>query len=254
MYKLLIVGCGYVGAAIAEAFKKYKIYKVDPKLKTKISDYSDIKFDYIFVCVDTPKKEKFKTLNNVLKEINNTFKDSIVICKSTALPNFYKKAQDTYKNINLIHYPEYLSHWNNVNDFKNQKFCILGGDNNICKKVGMFLKQNLNDLKDVRITNIEVAALLKYSSNCFLTLKITYANEIYKIIKKSNIPCSFKRFAELLSADERVGSSHLEVPGRDGKLGWGGHCFDKDTLAFVEEYNCNLIKFIRKLNNLHRYG
>jgi UDPglucose 6-dehydrogenase len=254
MYNLLIIGYGYVGSAIAEAFKQHKVFIVDPKLKNKIDDYSDIKFDYIFVCVDTPKNEKFKTLNTVLREINNTFKNSIVICKSTALPNVYKKAQNTFKNINIIHYPEYLSHWNNINDFKNQKFCILGGESNICKKVGIFLKQNLTKLKDVKITSIEVAALLKYSSNCFYTLKITYANELYRIIKKYNIPCSFKRFAELFGVDERVGSTHLEVPGRDGKLGWGGHCFDKDTFAFANEYSSNLIKFIRKLNNLHRHN
>lgn len=252
MSRILIVGNGYVGSAIAEAFKKNDICIADPKNNTYIADYKDKIFDYIFVCVDTPKNENFKNLYNVLKLLNFLFKKTTIICKSTALPDFYKKIIKELKNNKIIYYPEYLSHWNNVNDFKNQTFCILGGKKNTCKKVSVFLKMNLKHLKEIVITDIETAAFVKYAENCFLSMKVTFANEMYNIIKKIKLPAKYSIFKNLLGLDPRIGKSHLEVPGRDGKLGWGGHCFEKDTFEFAKKYSSNLIKFIIKLNKLHR--
>lgn len=254
MYNILVVGNGYVGSAIVNSFKKNKIFIADPKLKTNIQNFKDKKLDFIFVCVDTPKNEKFKILYNVLKELNFTFTKTIIICKSTALPDFYKKCIDKFTNNSIVYYPEYLSHWNNLNDFENQTFSILGGNIKACKKVEQLLKRNLKNLKKVVFTDIETAAFIKYAENCFLSLKVTFANEMNCIIKKIKLPSSYEKFSELLCLDARIGKSHLKVPGRDGKYGWGGHCFEKDTYEFAKKYSCKLIKFIRSLNNLHRYG
>jgi len=253
MSNILIVGYGYVGSAIAKALSKNNIYIAEPKNNTSIQSFKNKNFDFIFVCVDTPLKENFKTLFDVLNEINKTFKDSIIICKSTALPDFYKKVSNTFNNNKIIHYPEYLSHWNNINDFKNQAFCILGGEKIACKKVGSFLKKNLKKLKRIVITDIETASFVKYAENCFLSMKVTFANEMFNIIKNIKLPAGYKIFAELLGLDPRIGHSHLEVPGRDKKYGWGGHCFEKDTFEFANKYSCKLIKFIIELNKLHRH-
>jgi len=252
MQNILVVGKGYVGSAVVKAFKKNIIFVAEPKINTKISDFKNKKIDFVFVCVDTPKGENFNTLHNVLREINDTFKNHIVIIKSTALPSFFKKIHNEFKNIKLVHYPEFLSHWNNINDFLNQKFCILGGELPICKKVANLLKSNLKKLKTIKFTNLETAALIKYAENSFLALKVTFANELYNIIKANSLPCTYEEFVELLVLDERIGKSHLQVPGRDGRKGWGGHCFEKDTYEFVKEYSCNLIDYVRKLNKLHR--
>jgi UDP-glucose 6-dehydrogenase len=62
MSKVLIVGHGYVGSAVSSIFKKKEKTIIDPKLnKNKIRDFKGNKFDIIFVCVDTPKNQKFKT-------------------------------------------------------------------------------------------------------------------------------------------------------------------------------------------------
>jgi UDPglucose 6-dehydrogenase len=60
-----------------------------------------------------------------------------------------------------------------------------------------------------------------------------------------------------LGLDSRIGHSHTEVPGYDGKLGWGGHCFPKDTAAFVyfaeRQYtDLPLIRKVRELNKIQR--
>ena len=157
-YKILIVGHGYVGSAISNAFSTDDLIIVDPKFNnSKLSDYKNNKFDMIFVCVDTPKKENFKTLRLVLNQINTYLPNNIVCCKSTATPKFYHSITNSCKDISIIHSPEYLSHWNNKQDFINQTFLILGGKQTECKVVAEIFLNRLRKIKTVRITDIKTA-------------------------------------------------------------------------------------------------
>lgn len=253
-YKILIVGYGYVGKAVAAAFKSDNITVIDPKYsRYRISDVKKHKFDIVFVCVDTPKKEKFNTLNTVLTDLNKSVqKNTIVCCKSTATPDFYNKATKKYKNLKIVFSPEYLSHWNNINDFLNQKFIIVGGPSEAAVTTANIMKSRLKKVKEIKTTDIKTAAFIKYSENAFLALKVTFANELYTIFKKLKCPGKFSDFAYMLGMDERIGKSHLQVPGRDTKFGWGGHCFEKDNYEFSKLPGSRLYKYIIALNKLHR--
>lgn len=254
MHEIMIIGYGYVGTAIGNVFKKDNVTVIDPKFnKNRIVDYKGKKFDIIFVCVDTPKDEKFKTLCNILRALDlYMLKDTIVCCKSTALPKFYESCEKRFKNIKVIYSPEYLSHWNNIEDFKNQKFIIVGGNKSAANKCINILISRLKHVKHTRITDIKTAALIKYSENTFLALKVTFANELYNIHKKLSCKSRFAEFTEMLGLDERIGKSHMQVPGRDKKFGWGGHCYDKDIYEFEKFSKSKLIKTLRKVNRKHR--
>lgn len=255
MYSVLIVGYGYVGTAVASIFfKKDSTTIVDPKFNNiKIKDLKNRKFDIVFVCVDTPKGDNFLTLNSVLKDLNKyMIKNTIVCCKSTATPEFYSNSEKKYNNIKVLYSPEYLSHWNNVEDFKNQEFIIMGGDSYYGKLACSILLTRLKKIKETRLTDIKTAALIKYSENAFLALKVTFANEIYKIHKKIKCTSKFEDFTEMLGLDKRIGTSHFQVPGRDGKFGWGGHCYNKDNSEFANFSNSELMKFVIELNKKHR--
>jgi len=249
----MIVGKGYVGSAIEDVFKKEDLVIIDPKFnQNTFKDFKNKVFDIVFVCVDTPKKENFCTLNAVLNELNNTFTGTIVCCKSTATPTYYKKAEKKYNNIKLVFCPEYLSHWNNIEDFKNQKFIIVGGDLQASLFVCDLLKSRLTSVKSIHVTDIATAALIKYAENAFLSLKVTFANELFNAHKKIKCESTFEELTALLGLDERIGHSHLQVPGRDGKYGWGGHCFIKDNYEFVKFTGSKLLQFVQKLNTIHR--
>ena len=73
--------------------------------------------------------------------------------------------------------------------------------------------------------------MIKYFSNIFFTVKVSFANEM-KLICNS-IGADWGAALEGFVADGRVGDSHLNVPGPDGKLGFGGSCFPKDINAFI---------------------
>jgi len=253
MSKVLIVGHGYVGSAVSSIFNTTEKTIIDPKInKNKISDFRNDQFDVIFVCVDTPRNQKFKTLYTVLSDLNKTFTNTIVCCKSTATPDFYHNAEKQFKNIKLIFSPEYLSHRTNIIDFNNQDFLILGGNKKACVKVATILKKRLKRLKDISYTDIKTAALVKYTENAFLAYKVTFFNEMYLIHQKINCGSSFNEYTHLVGLDKRIGITHMQVPGPDGKFGWGGHCYEKDNYEF-QKFSCSkLIKYIRHLNSKHR--
>jgi UDPglucose 6-dehydrogenase len=253
MNNILIIGHGYVGSAVSSIFNKREKTIIDPRLNNiKISDIRHKKFDIIFVCVDTPRGEKFKTLDNVLRELNENFTRTVVCCKSTASPLFYRAAIKKYCNITLVFNPEFLSHYSNIYDYKNQTFLILGGNKSASKKIARILKPRLRKLVVIRYTDIETAALVKYAENGFLSYKVTFFNELFQVHKKLKLISSYKALVSLLTLDKRIGASHTEVPGRDRMFGWGGHCYNKDNNEFAKFSNSKLLKFLIKINKSHR--
>lgn len=253
MNNILIIGHGYVGSAVSSIFNKREKTIIDPQLNNiKINDIKHKKYDIIFVCVDTPKDEEFKTLDNILHELNESFNKAIICCKSTASPLFYKTAIKKYCNIRLVFNPEFLSHHSNIYDYKNQTFLILGGHKDASKKIAKILKPRLKKMVTVRYTDIETAALVKYAENGFLAYKVTFFNELFQIHKNLKLASSYKALVGLLTLDKRIGASHTEVPGRDRMFGWGGHCYNKDNNEFAKFSNSKLLKFLIELNKSHR--
>lgn len=251
--KILIIGYGYVGKAVASIFYKKEVNIIDPKINIKtISDFKNKKFDMIFVCVDTPLNENFKTLDRVLSTLNRDMQGNVVCCKSTALPFYYENAIKRYKNIKIVFSPEYLSHHSNIRDFKSQTFCILGGDKSACRKISSIFLDRLKKLKRIYFTDISTAAFIKYVGNSFFGYKIAFFNEMYVLHKKLNIKSSFNDMKKLLLLDNRIGLSHTEVPGRDGKKGWGGHCLPKDIAEFYKVSKSKLLLNLININKKHR--
>ena len=254
MYKVMIVGHGFVGSAIASLFSDEEKVIVDPKFTdNKISDNPGIPFDAVFVSVDTPKAEGFKLLDSILQELDyNMVEGTPVCCKSTATPEFYYNVSQKYKNIKIVHSPEYLNKTNPIKMFQGQKFFIIGGDQHAAMTVGHIFKSRLNHVKNVRYTDIRTAALVKYAENAFLASKVTFFNEIYKVHKDQGCESSYSDLAEMIGLDERIGHSHTQVPGKDNKFGWESHCFNKDLYELEKFGGSSLIKFIRELNAEHR--
>jgi UDPglucose 6-dehydrogenase len=81
------------------------------------------------------------------------------------------------------------------------------------------------------VTKSETAEMVKYFINCFLATKVTFANQMYQICLDNNL--DYDKVCEYALHDERIGKSHLAVPGPDGDLGFGGHCFPKDLAAII---------------------
>jgi nucleotide sugar dehydrogenase len=241
MNNIGIVGLGYVGKAVEAAFSdKYKILSYDINQKCSEKDLKSVveNSDIIFVCVPTPMRKNgscfVDILSTVINDINNFNLEKDVVIKSTIPPSTSEKLQKENSKINIIFNPEFMTEANFYRDFLDQKRIILSGTN--LAKVEQLYSINFPQSDIIKLPYGE-AELIKYFSNTFLATKVSFANEIYSLCNKLGI--NYKKVVSALILDERIGNSHLAVPGPDGKLGFGGSCFPKDFAALIHIFKEN---------------
>jgi UDPglucose 6-dehydrogenase len=135
-----------------------------------------------------------------------------------------------FKNIQIVFNPEFLTEANSVEDFKNQNRIIIGGPRLANTKVKKIFAKAFPKVPIIK-TSSTIAEMVKYFLNCFLATKVSFANEMYEICNYLKI--DYDKVTEYAIYDERLGKSHLNVPGPDGDFGYGGHCFPKDVKALI---------------------
>lgn len=233
--KIIIAGYGFVGKAVFNALKdKHEVVIVDPQYTT-----DEVKFhhdaDGLIICVDTPSGENgIVNANNVSSVLDQVPVFMPVLIKSTVTPAIVSGFELLYPNIAITYSPEFLRARSANQDFLNQKYIVLGGEDPECFWQELF-QTTLPNCNMVLNCTAEEACLVKYATNSFLALKTSFFNQIDDICEKTGMDFSIVR--HILSQDTRIGSGHTMVPGPDGERGWGGHCFPKDTAAFIQWTN-----------------
>ena len=237
--KIGIIGQGYVGTAIKVGFEPYyelETYDKYDKSKTTC-DLKQLVWgcELIFVCVPTPMNEDGSChtdiVESVIKEID-TYANGlqIVVIKSTVPPGTTDRLDKKYDGVNVIFNPEFLTEANFVEDFKNQDRIILGGVRKGTNKLRQIYSKVFPTAHIIK-TGSKTAEMVKYMTNSYLATKVSFANEIYQICQKIDI--DYDKVVEYATLDERLGKTHLSVPGPDGDLGFGGHCLPKDLNALI---------------------
>ena len=258
--KFIIAGYGFVGSAIGDLLSKHhEIVPVDPRLNSnKLEDHIK-KADGLIIAVSTPPLKTGKcddnNIWNVLKSIPGPH-DTPILIKSTvpwtSLERMVEYNHAWNKN-SITYYPEFLREATALEDFVNQKYCILGGDKT--KFWANILRQSLPLVEHIHTCTIQEASIVKYMANSYLATKVTFFNELFELC--NNTGANYDTVSSLLGLDKRIGSGHTTVPGPDGKFGWGGHCFPKDTQALLKEamglgIDLSLLEKAVELNKIHR--
>jgi len=115
---------------------------------------------------------------------------------------------------------------------------LLGGKKPAQEKVKkLYQDHSLCNTNNFIFTDYATASLVKYSINSFLATKVLFFNQINDIFEGSNTESDWEYFVRIIKLDPRIGISHMDVPGHDGKKGFGGACFTKDTAALVDYSN-----------------
>ena len=235
-----IIGQGYVGSAVKIGFENYyKIFTYD-KFDSEKSSCQSVKelvktSDIIFVCVPTPMNKEtgechIDIVDEVCKQIDHYSNNSkIIVIKSTIPPGSTDFLDKKYKNVDIIFNPEFLTEANFIEDFKNQKHIILGGEKNTNILSDVYSKVFPN--ANIIITSSTTAEMVKYMTNAYLATKVSFANEIKQICDKVNV--DYNEVMRHAILDDRLGKSHWNVPGPDGEFGFGGHCLPKDLNALL---------------------
>ena len=236
-----IIGQGFVGNAVYQKFKNFYdvlTYDLDKEKCNSTLDDLIFKSETIFVCLPTPMNKDGscdtsilnQSLSNIDLIADNLETRRTIIIKSTIPPGTTDKFNKQYSTLNIVFNPEFLTERNAIKDFENQNRIIIGGPRPITTEVKTIFSKVFPKSHIIK-TDSSHAEMIKYMTNTFLATKISFANEIYQLCNKLNI--DYDKVVEYATLDDRLGESHWGVPGHDGDLGFGGHCFPKDLAALL---------------------
>lgn len=261
MNKIGIIGVGYVGKAVAHGFQKNEQILIDPRLENNLSEKDLVtqKAAVAFICVPTPQSETGEVdasiIEKVLTNLNNVNYSGLVVIKSTVTPDKLGYFSSKFADLRLIYNPEFLTERNYLNDFVKPDVIIIGATNPASGKSleEFYWSDSIVEKCPVIHTDLISASLAKYTINSYLASKVAWMNQLYDLHRLSRATTTWDEFIEIFSGDHRIGKSHLKVPGPDGRRGFGGTCFPKDTAAF-EYYAKKLGHNMSILSEVIRYN
>jgi UDPglucose 6-dehydrogenase len=239
-----IIGNGFVGKATYQLkCKDINIlsYDINPELcnpiGTKMIDL--LQSEFIFVSVPTPMQYDgscyLTIVKSVIKQLEDLEYNGFIVLRST-VPTGISDYLKCY------FMPEFLTEKNYIYDFIENKDWIFGlfddGRNEKFKENMSKLFQLAYDNERIKHNNLNFvsnkeAEMIKMFKNCFLSVKVSFCNEMYEYCKLRDI--EYENVRRLACNDDRILHSHTKVPGPDGRFGFGGTCFPKDTSSMRHE-------------------
>lgn len=262
--KIGIIGSGVVGSATGKGFHRlghdvifYDIAKQrlltlkeeGYQIASSVKDIID-KTDISFVCVNTPNnidgEQDLSQLMSVLYDITNALRrldrqngqqqhPPLIVFRSTMLPGTMRSVVINYLQTNcsssrigrdydVCYNPEFLRQNTAFDDFFRPDRVVIGEEG---KGASQPLKEIYQQLtENIIVTSFEAAEMIKYTSNCFLSLKISFFNEIGLVCKQMGI--DDKAVSLGVSMDKRIGNYGTQF----GKP-FEGACLPKDTEALA---------------------
>lgn len=254
--KIGLFGLGYVGTAVAHTHRHHTLVIRDPKLGQQSASIDEIKnCDAVYICVPTPMLDDGHCdesyVRSVLAELEGCL--GVIICKSTVPPGVYLRLQDKYAN--LVHAPEFLTAANATEDYETSTWVLIGGPKAYTEQAENVIRSSTIAATHYHHTDIATASLFKYMANSLMAAKVTFMNDLYQLAKAIGV--DWKEIKDIAKNDPRLGTSHWDVPGPDGKFGYGGACFPKDVSALIEHgldvgTPQRLLEIVKEINESHR--
>lgn len=247
--------------------KNYKKGRIDYTTDYK-NAYKDA--DVIMIAVGTPERSDGSANLDYIKQVSkqiseNITKDTLVVIKSTVpigtndeIEKYIRKNLKNNVRVELASNPEFLSQGTAVNDTLNASRIVIGVESEWAKQILEKIYKPFN--QPIIVTNRNSAEMIKYASNDFLALKISFMNDIANLCEI--VGANVEDVAKGMSYDERIGSKFLK-----SGIGYGGSCFPKDTKALhwlstyngyelktvkaaIEVNEAQKLKLVRKASNL----
>ncbi len=190
--------------------------------------------DAIFIGVGTPEQPdgsaNLSYVATVSRQIAESIeKDCLVVVKSTVPVGTNDKVEQFIKDslvndvkVEVASNPEFLAQGHAVRDTLEAKRIVIGTNSKEAEELLMKIYEPFK-LPIVSV-NRRSAEMIKYASNDFLALKISYMNDIANLCEL--VGANIEDVAKGMSYDPRIGASFLHAG-----IGYGGSCFPKDTKA-----------------------
>ena len=217
--------------------------------------------DVVFIGVSTPEKEdgsaNLDYVFDVCKQIaENVEKDCLIVVKSTVpigtndkVEEFLNENKKNSVHIEVASNPEFLAQGTAVRDTLHASRIVIGVESKKAEEILRSIYEPFN--QPIVCTNRRSAEMIKYASNDFLALKISFINEIANVCEL--VGANIEDVAKGMSYDKRIGDKFLKAG-----IGYGGSCFPKDTkalhwLANDNGYEIKTIKAAIEVNENQKY-
>lgn len=256
------VTCVDVDKAKVEIMKKGVSPIYEPGLEELMKEHmdqlcftTDYKMAYrdaevIFIGVGTPEKKdgsaNLSYVYKVVEQIAESVQQECVVVVKSTVPIGTNDKIETYLfehlkhdvNVHVASNPEFLAQGSAVKDTLFASRIVIGAESDYAKTVLEKVYEKF-DVPKV-ITNRRSAEMIKYASNDFLALKISYVNEIANLCEI--VGADIEDVTRGMGLDARIGNKFL-----NSGIGYGGSCFPKDTkaLSWLASFNDNEIKTIK---------
>ena len=252
-----------------QSAKKFKKINFSKNLSDGINNSK-----VIFVTVGTPINKKgnidLSQIKEVTNQIANVLKKSnsykVIIYKSTIPPGTISNyclpiIEKITKKRNGIDFgvasnPEFLREGSAVYDFENPKKIVIGSNDKKTKKIVLSIYKNYLSNNKIINVSIETSEMIKYFSNSFFALLISFGNQLGNFCEKINVD-----FMEVLQA---VGWDNRFLTKKENKkpdflnylipgIGYGGSCFPKDIKTLIQtakkhSTNLSILQEVDKVN------
>jgi UDPglucose 6-dehydrogenase len=265
-YKIIVVGCGYVGLSNALLLaRKNEVHAFDidneriellkekkspihdeflsnflqtKKLSLKFSlakytNYSDS--DYVIIATPTNYDERTnffdtKSIENIIKDVISQNNKVRIIIKSTVPVGFTEKMKKKFKYKKITFSPEFLREGRALVDNLHPSRIVIG-DNSKDSKIFAELLKDAADKKNIPIfymTSTEAEAS-KLFANAYLAMRVVFFNELdsYAYTHQLNT----KNIIDSISADPRIAVGY-----NNPSFGYGGYCLPKDVKQLQANY------------------
>ena len=219
--------------------------------------------DAVFIAVGTPARRgdghaDLSYVYDAAKEIAEHLTGyTVVVTKSTVPVGTGRKVASILATTNpeadvdVASNPEFLREGSAITDFMRPDRVVVGTDSDRARETMRELYRPLYLLETpILFTSLETSELIKYASNAFLAVKISYINQMADLCEK--VGADVHDVAKGMGLDKRIGAKFLH-PGP----GYGGSCFPKDTLALVktaEDYegSISIVEEVVEYNNARK--
>jgi UDPglucose 6-dehydrogenase len=195
--------------------------------------------DAIFIAVGTPTRrgDGYADLQYVYAAVDEAAAlakpGAVLVTKSTVPPGtgaeikarIAKSYPDTV--LYVASNPEFLREGSAIEDFMRPDRVVFGTDHAKAEQILKQIYYPLEDKATIFATTVIAAEIIKYAANAFLATKIAFINEVADLCEAAD--ANVQDIARGIGLDERIGSKFLQAG-----PGYGGSCFPKDTLAFLE--------------------
>jgi UDPglucose 6-dehydrogenase len=250
-----VVGGGVVGAATArslvEHVKEVRVFDTDPRRRTHhLASVADC--DITFLCLPTPQCKgslecDTDAVERMLVHFGGLMHDRNLVLKSTVPIGFTRQMAEKYHLTNLVHSPEFLTARCADADAAMPNRLVIGHTSQTLEFSPAGRK--LETLYQTRWPGVPVLTMrsddseaLKLFTNSFFATKVAFFNEINDFATRKGL--DWEVIVAAMRLDRHINPAHTQVPGPDGRRGYGGACLPKDIASLVYQMDdCDLLAY-----------